>query len=150
MIDSTPDTKQHILEVQAELFQFAHDLHLRAINHDKSKLESPEKEGWDNAAVLKTIEYNSPEYHQSLRDLAPTLEHHYAHNSHHPQHYPNGINDMSLLDIVEMYHDWKAAIKRAKNGNFLKSLDINRKRFEISDQLYAIFMNTYHDETHKS
>jgi hypothetical protein len=52
------------------------------------------------------------------------------------------INGMSLLDVVEMLADWKAAGMRHKDGNLMESLEINRKRFGISDQLFSILINT--------
>jgi len=70
------------------------------------------------------------------------LKHHYENNSHHPEHYPNGINGMSLLDLIEMLADWKAAGMRHADGDMQKSLEINKKRFGMSDQLAEIFQNT--------
>jgi hypothetical protein len=52
------------------------------------------------------------------------------------------INGMSLLDIVEMFADWKAAGMRHADGNFIDSLKHNRERFKISDQLFQVFLNT--------
>jgi hypothetical protein len=53
-----------------------------------------------------------------------------------------GIYGMSLLDLIEMLADWKAAGMRHANGNIEQSLEINRKRFDMSDQLFEIFKNT--------
>ncbi len=52
------------------------------------------------------------------------------------------LNNMSLLDIIEMLADWKAATMRHADGDFAKSLEINRQRFGISDQLHHILVNT--------
>ena len=41
-----------------------------------------------------------------------------------------------------MFFDWKAATERHDNGNIFKSIEINKKRFEMSDQLCDIFTNT--------
>jgi len=49
---------------------------------------------------------------------------------------------MDLFDVIEMFFDWYAAGKRNKDGNIYKSLDINKERFKISDQLYNIMKNT--------
>lgn len=54
----------------------------------------------------------------------------------------SGIYGMSILDLVEMLADWKAAGMRHADGDITKSLEINRKRFGISDQLFMIFQNT--------
>ena len=52
------------------------------------------------------------------------------------------INGMSLLDVVEMLADWKAAGMRHADGNMVASLEINKKRFVISHQLFEILKNT--------
>jgi hypothetical protein len=41
-----------------------------------------------------------------------------------------------------MVADWKAASLRHADGDFAQSLEHNRKRFEISDQLFEILVNT--------
>ena len=145
--DSTGETLKHIKWVNTFLIDFSMGLLKRAQDHDDSKLESPEKELFDEMTpILEKVEYNSPEYKESLEKLKPALDHHYMVNSHHPQHYPNGVNDMTLLDIVEMYCDWKAAVLRTKNGDINKSIDINADRFEMSPQLVQIFKNTLKNE----
>lgn len=141
--DSTADTLLHIKRVNQLLTEFTQQLLTRATSHDESKLIEPEKSEFDRLTpILKDLEYNSPEYKASLKELETALNHHYAHNSHHPQHYPNGINDMNLLDIIEMFFDWKAATERTKGGDLRKSIEINKTRFNISDQLAQIFQNS--------
>jgi rubredoxin len=54
----------------------------------------------------------------------------------------SGIYGMSLLDIIEMLADWKAATARHADGDIKESLRINRERFGISDQLFEILKNT--------
>lgn len=115
---------------------FVSELKKRGKLHDRSKLESPEKELFDKyTAQLGTIEYNSPEYKECLAGLKPALEHHYKVNTHHPEHYPDGVRGMSLFDFIEMYCDWKAAVKRNKNGDLATSIGINADRFNIPDRL---------------
>jgi hypothetical protein len=70
------------------------------------------------------------------------LEHHYEHNSHHPEHYPSGITGMSLLDVMEMLIDWKAASERHTDGDIMRSIEQNQERFGYSDDLRSIFENT--------
>jgi len=86
--DSKPDTLKHIQTVQAFLLAFRLDLVTRAKNHDASKLESPEKEAYDILTPrLAGLTYGSDEYRASLREMKPAIQHHYAANSHHPEHY---------------------------------------------------------------
>ncbi len=142
--DSTQDTKDHISRVQALLEECRIILMNRAWVHDRSKLEEPEKTGYDTIAIkLKDIKYGSPEYLQALQELKPTLDHHYRFNSHHPEHWSNGIEDMSLFDIIEMLMDWKAATERMKNGGDIwKSIAFNQGRFALQSQLTRILQNT--------
>lgn len=141
--DSRKDTQDHIDKVASYLEMFAGMLHERGENHDASKLLSPEKEYFDKYTQrLRDLSFGSEEYHQNIEDLRPALKHHYQNNSHHPQHYENGVNGMNLLDLVEMFFDWKAAGERHKDGNIYKSIDINAKKFGISKQLRQILINT--------
>ncbi len=146
MYDSTEDTIQHILDVNKFLHDVIERLVERGANHDKSKLEIPEKELFDKyTPLLKDVSYGSEKYKQYLKEMGVALDHHYTYNSHHPEHWPVGIEGMSLLDIVEMICDWKAALLRHNDGNIWKSLQINRERFKISDELYHILRNTIAD-----
>lgn len=141
--DSTEDTKKHIYRVQWLLGRCMRNLRLRQNAHDKSKLEDPEKTIFDEMTPkLKNSIYGSEEYKSFLESMKPALDHHYALNSHHPEHYPNGINGMSLLDLLEMLCDWKAAGERHANGSMERSLEINKDRFKISPQLQCVLENT--------
>lgn len=141
--DSKADTLEHIKKVNNYLIDFSIQMLERGKNHDNSKLVSPEKELFDKwTPILKTLKYGSPEYKDSLDKLKVALDHHYYVNSHHPEHYPNGINDMTLMDLVEMFYDWKAATERTKDGDMERSIDINSERFNMSEQLTKIFRNT--------
>jgi hypothetical protein len=141
--DSSKETLLHIKRVNELLLLFAKELMDRAICHDNSKLYDPEKPLFDKMTpLLKGLTYGSEEYKKSLAELKPALDHHYSHNSHHPEYYKDGINDCNLFDLVEMLCDWKAASERHTDGNIFKSIQINKIRFEMADQLAKIFENT--------
>ena len=143
MIDSREKTQEHIDEVRKQIDIICDILKERGKNHDKSKLEDFEKPYFDeNTENLAKEVYGSEEYKRSLEKLKPALEHHYKVNSHHPEHYENGIDGMNLYDIIEMWADWNAAVKRNKDGDIRKSLEINSRRFNLSNQLINIFNNT--------
>jgi hypothetical protein len=104
---------------------------------------SPEKGILDEfTPKLKGSTYGSDEYKGFLGAMKPMLDHHYANNRHHPEHHATGIDGMTLLDVVEMLCDWKAAGERHANGSIAASLKHNRTRFHVSDQLYRILENT--------
>lgn len=121
---------------------------------------------------LANSTYGSEEYKEFLRSMKPALDHHYAVNSHHPEFYgyqecngcfkrfplnhekpcdicgytqttikPN-IAGMSLLDLIEMLCDWRAATERHKDGDIRRSIEQNQKRFGYSDELKQILLNT--------
>lgn len=137
------DTFRHIERVRNLLNSCVIDLLRRAERHDQTKLESPEVEAFtEYTPKLASSTYGSEEYKGFLAAIKPALDHHYAHNSHHPEHYKNGVNDMNLLDIVEMLCDWKAASERHNDGNIRRSIEINANRFGLSPQLVQILENT--------
>lgn len=142
--DSTAETLDHIAKVRGRMAQVIIGLRLRSTTHDNSKLHDPEKAMFDEyVPKLKALTYGSREYEETRREmLKNALGHHYLHNSHHPEHFENGVEGMSLLDLIEMFVDWKAATEKHLDGDFSRSLVINANRFGLDPQLAAIFENT--------
>lgn len=141
--DSRIATHEHIQTVQTLMKGVIIQLLDRLTEHDKSKLKSPEVEVFDEyTPKLKNTTYGSDEYKSFLAAMKVGLDHHYRNNSHHPEHWVKGIRDMSLLDLIEMLVDWKAATMRHADGDILKSIEINQKRFGYSDELKDILLNT--------
>lgn len=137
------ETTKHIEMVRNYIRMFTDALTTRGVKHDASKLEEPELEVFTNVTPkLANLTYGSPEYEESLKELDVALQHHYASNRHHPEHFTDGIDDMTLIDIVEMLCDWKAASLRQHDGNLLKSIELNAERFGYGEQLKKIFLNT--------
>ena len=137
------ETLEHIRKVQENISKMIHSLLDRARDHDQSKLESPELEVFtQHTHNLKNLEYGTKAYEDNLLTIKPALDHHYAKNRHHPQHFKSGINDMNLIDLCEMLCDWRASTERNANGNILTSLEINAKKFGIDAQLLGILRNT--------
>ncbi len=170
--DSTEDTNKHIARVQRLVHTITVQLRDRAYSHDKSKLEDPEKPIFDEyTPKLKGVTYGSDEYKAYLKEMSKALDHHYAKNRHHPEHFAsfecNGcfksfehqlnhcdicgysqftasfdISRMTLIDLIEMFCDWKAATERHEDGDFKKSIEHNQTRFSMTNQLTLIFENT--------
>jgi hypothetical protein len=141
--DSRPETQRHIEMVKKLILQVISELAVRAREHDASKLEDPELTAFNEyTPKLAAMTYGSSEYKTALQGLGPALVHHYTHNRHHPEHHPRGVNDMTLIDLVEMLCDWIAATKRHADGDIQRSFLVNRDRFGISDQLMEILKNT--------
>jgi hypothetical protein len=136
-------TLLHIMQVRDNLNRVIAELLKRGEQHDQTKLASPEVELFTELTPqLAAVTYGSPEYQAMLERLKPALEHHYAKARHHPEHWPNGIADMDLVDLVELFCDWVAASKRHHNGNIRRSVELNAVRFNINPQLVRILENT--------
>ena len=145
--DSTQDTMKHIKNIQKVMDgTIIPELQKRSKNHDKSKLESPEKETYDEfIPKLREEKYGTPEYLKLRAEMEKKgLKHHYESNRHHPEHFKDGINDMTLIDVLEMFSDWYAA-SLVSDTDFVDGLKMNKSRMNISDQLYIILMNTYNE-----
>jgi len=142
--DSTETTAKHIERVANLMSDFATMINARGLGHDLSKYNLIEKGSLDEMARLVAEEgnvpYGSDEYKRRTKLLGPMLEHHYASNSHHPEHYQDGVDGMNLLDIVEMFIDWKAASELGEEPamNITAACD----RFSVCPQLQSIFENT--------
>lgn len=149
--DSRPETKEHIERVRDFLDRAGDNLGDRYNEHDASKLVEPELSAFNIATPkLATLEYGSDEYKKSLEELGPALQHHFEHNDHHPEHYENGVRGMSLMALIEMLCDWRAASERTKQrtddpekvSTFEAGLKFNQERFGYSDELAEILLNT--------
>lgn len=143
LITHDSETLKHVNEVRNNIWTLIKELDNRAQVHDASKFEEPERSIFaSNTSKLAKTQYGTEEYGKLLEEVKPAIDHHYSKNTHHPEHWPNGIEDMDLLDLVEMLADWAAATKRNKNGNIHKSIEHNQERFKITPQLSKIFTNT--------
>jgi hypothetical protein len=141
--DSRPDTIAHIREVQTRLCDVAADLLWRGNQHDRSKLEEPEVSIFDEyTPKLRDSTYGSPEYKAFLEGMGEGLQHHYAHNDHHPEHHRNGIADMDLVQVIEMLADWKAATLRHADGDLARSIEQNAERFGYGDEIKRLLKST--------
>lgn len=86
----------------------------------------------ESAAIWRCI--NEGGSHLDLNFTSQNIdEYNYTHSP---------VNGMSLLDLIEMLADWKAATERHANGDIRKSIDINTERFKLSPQLADILRNT--------
>lgn len=142
-MDSTLETLKHSRRVDELLLQVVSRIQERITQHDLSKMQQPELPIFDEySPKLKDSTYGSDEYFEFLAQMQVALRHHYANNRHHPEHFANGVNGMTLVDVVEMLCDWKAATERHDDGDLARSLEIQRDRFNLSDQLVDILRNT--------
>ena len=142
---------KHRLWVSWYLFKFSMHLFWRAQKHDLSKYLPSEAIGFSKIVrKRKDYTYISDKYEETLKSITPSIDLHYKRNSHHPEHYiPNGIRGMNLVDFVEMWCDWQAAIKVNKDGDLWESIQNAKKRFTMQGKLAIILENEWNDHNHK-
>lgn len=137
-------TRKHIQRVSELLGTYATELIERGAKHDSTKLCDPELAALAHMQAITDekgfVPYDSPEYVERMAILKPMLAHHYAANRHHPEHFNNGVDDMTLFDIMEMFADWKAAAERSDHEKM--HISHAAKRYKINPQLEQIFKNT--------
>ena len=138
------ETRKHIMNVNRVIGTVVMELMHRAATHDQSKLSDPaEVDGFEKYTPrLRTSTFLSDDYKQTLKEMKPFLDRHYAHNRHHPEHFNDGVAGMTLIDLLEMLCDWKAATLRHANGDLAKSIKGNAERFGLPPMLVQILLNT--------
>lgn len=144
MYDSTLDTLRHSRRVDELLLELISAIQARLTKHDLSKMEDPELATFNEfTPKLKHSTYGSDEYKGYLDAMGQGLKHHYENNRHHPEHFGDLLtHGMTLIDVIEMLADWKAATERHADGDLNKSLSIQQERFDMSDELVSILHNT--------
>lgn len=144
MTDQRFKTMRHIETVRNCLNACVKALLHRAEQHDQSKLQNPEREMFDKwTEKLRGSTYGSPEYKAMTIEMRKeALQHHYDNNRHHPEFHKNGINDMNLIDIVEMFCDWYAAGKRHADGDIYKSIAVQTEKLNLDPMMVKILQNT--------
>lgn len=141
-------TSTHKAWVLWYCLKFSAKLLKRAILHDLSKYSDVETEGFVRIIHrLRGSMYGSTAYKEMLASDDAVREgtaHHYAVNRHHPEHFIESperhanLRRMNLLDIVEMFCDWRSAVKRHRSGDIKRSIEINKNRYEMSSELEGI------------
>lgn len=137
------DTLLHIGEVQENLEVISSKLKQRGLAHDRTKLQELEFDGFvSTREKFKKANYGSPEYQECIELTKPAVEHHYANNRHHTGFHKNGIDDMTLIDIIEMIADWRAAARRSPDKTLEDTLDYAIKKYKIEPQLAKVIIKT--------
>lgn len=138
---------EHRLRVAKYLTRIVNDITARAVTHDDSKLTADELGPYSEVVgEFDQHPYGTPGYDAAKQKIRPAIEHHYANNRHHPEHFECGVNDMNLVDILEMLCDWKSATQNHKEtGTIEQSIQIGIEKYGISPQLAQIMRNTAKD-----
>lgn len=137
------DTIAHKRLVSELMLECSKMIAIRGLEHDDSKLDTDEFPYFaELTPKLKSSTFGSDEYKGFKEQLKPALDHHYANNRHHPEHFKNGVKDMNLFDLMELMVDIFASSKRQANGNLRKSLEQYQQTYQISEDLKLIMENT--------
>ena len=113
------------------LRELARRLEARADLHDQTKYAEDEFEIFvEIQKIARTEPYGSPAYMASVERLGL----HYERNPHHPEHWPNGVSDMGLVDFLEMVMDWLAANYVFGNVTQEESRATQSKRFDLQPE----------------
>ena len=100
-------TLRHIDNVQKKIAVIMNELTDRALNHDRSKLEEPEKTIFDKyTPKLKKSSFGKKEYSKTLKKMGSGLQHHYKNNRHHPEFFSDDI-----LYCRECYREYSKDVK---------------------------------------
>lgn len=141
--DVMRETVKHVRRVGNLMLDATRDLLRRAVNHDDSKFYADEYETFARETPgLRDLTYGSDEYKAALERMRPCLALHYERNPHHPEHHANGIADMTLLDLLEMLADWKAATERHADGDLRRSIEHNASRYGYGEELKGTLLKT--------
>ncbi|HEY9298227.1 MAG TPA: DUF5662 family protein [Phormidium sp.] len=126
------ETLKHIEIVMQLLGSMQNELLKRMFTHDRSKLETPELEMFEQfTSQLAGLTYGSDEYKTCLEQMkAQALGHHYEHNRHHPEHFEDCPRDPQAMTAIAATQDLINKLKHLKAQNpssedtFGYSLDI--------------------------
>ena len=136
-------TQEHIDNVRLLLGIFSDVLREKGENHDKSKLEEPEIYGWMAMDREPRYKYGTKEYYEKMRKYAAIFDHHYAVNTHHPEHFKSPENEMTLIDAIEMLCDWFAYKRDVDKEDALYLIRSQCIRFGFSESFKNLLSNTY-------
>ena len=130
--------------VEDKILHLADILKDRGLHHDDDKFTGELYSTYAEAyPLLKNHKYGTPEQQKAYDELLGDVKKiHSSHNPHHPGYYENGVNGMTLIDVMEMLCDWYSASQVNGNG-FEDAFNFNCNRDGIEKQLADILANTY-------
>jgi Family of unknown function (DUF5662) len=137
------DYIQHIQWLMEGMCWIQSQLMLRMLTHDRTKIEADELDAYAEIVPhFKDFEYGTEEHEAHGNKLEGAWTHHTSHNKHHVEHFEQGMVDMTLIDIIEMVCDWRAASLRSGSFDYKRSLEIAKKSNSIPSMLAQIIENT--------
>lgn len=137
VIDWNLDQLKHVELVQRLVLQFAMRMLQSTLNHDRSKFDTKEYEGFlgVNATLKKSKDGKDADYQKSLKQEC--IQHHVKGNPHHPEFWDNLGKEMPFDEAVIMYFDWMS--RNIQGGKaFADFLEYNLKKLEKHPTALAV------------
>jgi len=141
-LKTVEDILKHKEKVKRRLLFLSEELRKRAECHDNSKLRDPEIKYLIEMDKEPKYEYNTPEYFNKMKRWQKFFNHHYDNNRHHPDHFRNGILDMTLTDICEYLVDIISYYDEMHVHDAMDTVEKQQGRFGLDNQLSQILVNT--------
>lgn len=132
----------HIDSVRAKIFRVVDELMQRAKFHDSSKLKEPEFSLWKKMDEEPKYPYGTSKYKEKMQRFGKVFRIHYKENRHHPEHFLNGVLDMTLVDLTEMLCDWLSYKKFYSVREVVDLMDRQCERFRYGEEIRALLTNT--------
>ncbi len=137
------DLENHLQIIRSNILQIIFLLSDRGIKHDQSKFSDIELQSYIKVKdKLSQLPFGSKEYEEVKSSIQPAIDHHYKHNRHHPEHFTNGMYDMNIIDLIEMFCDWVAANKRNPQNDIHNSIDVCTDKYQVPSMLKQILHNS--------
>jgi len=141
--DVMRETFSHVRRVGNLMLDIGQEINRRAMSHDDSKFSAEEFESFARETPgHREITYGSDEYRAALDRIRPVVNLHQKRNRHHPEYHDGGVCDMTLIDLIEMLADWKAAGERHADGSIVRSIEICADRFDLSAEMTRLLQLT--------
>lgn len=146
------DTRKHQQAVAERLIAVAKKFMDRAMNHDASKLEEPERSAYIEpvfALNSEEVPYGSSRYKELTAKMSEGWKHHEAINDHHigfflpysVQTLNDPVRCLDMFSLIEMCCDWIAAAKRRGNDPGL-ALKVMVEKYPMDEHLQQVIRNT--------
>lgn len=127
----------HIRNVQSGISKIIQVLLDELVSHDVSKWSEEEYPLIVGKSSLDSLPYTSDEYQEALAKIPDALDHHYANNRHHPEHFENSWKGMDAIDVLVMLSDWHEV-----SENMQRSIDYGVERWGYSEEFKSMLEKT--------
>lgn len=146
------DTRKHQQIVAKYMIAIAKRIYDRAMVHDASKLQEPERSYYIDPVFSlnnENVEYGSERYKELTAQMGKGWDHHKTHNDHHVEFFEpyavQTLNDpiraMDMFALLEMLCDWIAAAQRKGNAP-VDAFKFLVEKHPMDEQLQEVIKNT--------